>query len=747
MTTSPGATVPAPRLQASHADAAPYDFDHIVIGSGFGGSVSALRLSEKGYTVGVMEMGRRWKPEDFPKSNWDARRYFWRPGLRMFGFFNMRLFRHVVVMCGNAVGGGSIAYASALLKPSPDVWDQGSWAGLQDWKRVMPAHYATAERMLGVADNTLLGEADRRLEKLAHMAGVADSYYAGRSGTFFPPPGERGGKTYPDPYFGGEGPERSTCTGCGGCLVGCRHNAKNSLDKNYLYLAERRGAQVFAETRVVDVRPLNGKPDGSDGYEVHTECSTALFDKRRRVFRCRAVVFAASSLGTVELLLRLKEGGSLPRLSDDLGKRIRTNAESLLGLRFPGRGPSMSPGIAGGAAIYLDPHTHVGVVRYAEGMDGTSLLMTVMRGAAAGWRRIPAWLWRMLRHPVQALRAHNPIGFARQTMLFVVMQNKEGHIDLRLRRPWYWPFGKQLSTEGAPIPAHIPEANAFVERAAKALGGIPMSLLTETLFTIPTTAHCMGGCAMAQTAEHGVIDARNRVFGYQNMLICDGSMLSANLGVNPSLTIAAMTELAMSHIPAKSSPNPVHDTSRSDMPMPKTSNAGHRLLNQPLTLPNGTVLRNRLAKAAMSETLGTYDNRPTSSLVRLYERWGASGLGLIVTGNMMIDRRALGEPGNVAVEDESDLTVLRQWAKAATAQGAAIWAQLNHPGKQSTKGLNAFNLAPSTVPFREDMAALFETPREATGSEIHDIIERFGRSAAIVKKAGFSGVQIHGAHG
>ena len=330
-----------------------YDFDYIVIGSGFGGSVSACRLTEKGYSVGVMERGRRWKAEDFPKSNWDSRRWIWRPGLRMFGFYNMRLFRHMMVLCGNAVGGGSITYANALLVPSSKVWDQGSWAGLNDWKRVMPQHYATAERMLGVTDNKLLGEADLRLKKMADLQGVGATYYSGRVGTFFAPAGEPAGKTYPDPYFGGEGPERSTCVGCGGCMVGCKHNAKNTLDKNYLYFAEKRGAQVFAETRVVDVRPLNGKADGSDGYEVHTECSTSLFDKRRRSFRCRSVVFAASSLGTVELLHRLKQRGSLPRISDDLGKRVRTNAESLIGVRFPANDKSMSPGVAGGAAVYI----------------------------------------------------------------------------------------------------------------------------------------------------------------------------------------------------------------------------------------------------------------------------------------------------------------------------------------------------------------------------------------------------------
>jgi len=529
----------------------PFDFDYIVVGSGFGGSVSACRLTEKGYSVGVMEMGRRRKADDFPKSTWDARRWIWRPGLRMFGFYNMRPFRHMTVLCGNAVGGGSITYANALLVPSDKVWDQGTWAGLSDWRRIMPQHYATAERMLGVTDNKLLGEADLRLKKMADLYGVGDTYYSGRVGTFFAPTGEAGGKTYPDPYFGGEGPDRGTCVGCGGCMVGCRHNAKNTLDKNYLYFAEKRGARVFAETKVVDVRPLNQQVDGSDGYEVQTESSVGVFDKRRQTFRCRGIVFAASSLGTVELLHRLKQRGSLPRISNDLGKRVRTNAESLIGVRFPSDTPSMSSGVAGGAAIYIDENIHIGVARYPEGSDTTGLLMTLLSSGGEGWTRVLAWFWTMLRHPVRALRVHNPFGFARQTMLFVVMQAVDAHIDLKLKRRWYWPFSKLLTTEGSPIPSRIPEANKFVEMGAKALGGIPIGLLTDILFNIPTTAHCIGGCAMADSPERGVMDAQNRVFGYQNMLVCDGSMLSANLGVNPSLTITALTEHAMSHVPAK----------------------------------------------------------------------------------------------------------------------------------------------------------------------------------------------------
>ncbi len=529
-----------------------YDFDYIVIGSGFGGSVSAHRLTEKGYAVAVMEMGRRWKAEDFPKTNWDTRRWMWRPGLKMFGFYNMRMFRHVMVVSGNAVGGGSITYANALLTPADKVWDEGSWAGLADWKQIMPQHYATAEKMLGVTESKIMGEADLRLRKMAELHGVADTFHPPRVGTFFAADGEESGKTYPDPYFGGEGPDRGTCVGCGGCMMGCQHNAKNTLDKNYLYLAEKRGAKVFAETRVVDVRPLNGKPDGSDGYEIHTECSTSGLDKRRQVFRSRGVIFAASSLGTMELLFKLRDKGSLPRISEDLGKRVRTNAESLIGIRFPAGDKSMSPGLAGGASFHLDERTHIGVVRYPEGSDAIGLMMTVLSGGRAGWNRILVWLLTLLLHPLNALRVHNPIGFARQTMLLLVMQTADAHLDMRMKRRWYWPFGKQLATEGGPIPTFIPEANAFAEKSAKALGGIATTMLTEILFNIPTTAHCMGGCAMADSPERGVMDVKNRVFGYQNMLICDGSMLSANLGVNPSLTITALTEYAMSHIPIKS---------------------------------------------------------------------------------------------------------------------------------------------------------------------------------------------------
>ena len=303
-----------------------FDFDFIVIGSGFGGSVSAHRLVEKGYRVAVMEMGLRWTPRALPRTSWSIRRYFWRPKLGLRGFFNMRFFRHATIFHGCAVGGGSITYASTLL-PAPDkVWSAGSWMGLADWKKEMPQHYETAARMLGVTENRILGPADHLLRKTAESAGSGNTFYCTKVGIFEPAQGEPGNQTFPDPFFGGEGPPRTTCTSCGGCIMGCRYGAKNTLDLGYLYLAEKHGAQVFPETRVVNVKPLAGASNGSAGYEVHTVKSTAWIRRQPRRFTCRGVIFSASSLGTMELLFHLRENGSLPAISGQLGQHVRTNS-------------------------------------------------------------------------------------------------------------------------------------------------------------------------------------------------------------------------------------------------------------------------------------------------------------------------------------------------------------------------------------------------------------------------------------
>ena len=534
----------------------PYDFDFIVVGSGFGGSVSALRLAEKGYKVAVMEMGRRWTPENLPRTNWFIHRWFWRPGLALRGFFNMRFFRHVTVLHGCAVGGGSITYACTLLRPPDRVWDKGYWAGLANWKAEMPQHYDTASRMLGITENKILGPADLLLKRGAEALGVGETFYRTQVGIFQSPDGEPGGQTFPDPYFGGEGPDRTSCDGCGGCMIGCRKNAKNTLDKNYLYLAERRGTTVFPETKVVDVCPLNGKQDGSHGYEVATVKSTAFLNRHSRRFTCRAVVLSASSLGTTELLFRLKSRGSLPHISDRLGKHIRTNSESLIGIRVPGSSDDLSKGVAIGSGIYIDGDTHIEAVRYPAGSDAMSVWGTILTGGRPGPARIALWLknlwYSALRHPIKTFRLFQPFGWARECVILLCMQALDAHIDMCWERPWFWPFRKFLVSRGDKVPTYIPQANEFAEKLASMAGGTAMSMLPEILFNIPGTAHCLGGCVIADSAENGVIDARHRVFGYKNMYICDGSVIAANLGVNPSLTITALAERAMSFIPPAS---------------------------------------------------------------------------------------------------------------------------------------------------------------------------------------------------
>jgi cholesterol oxidase len=521
-------------------------YDYLVVGSGFGGSVAACRLAEKGYSVAVVEMGKRWTAADFPKTTWNLRKWFWRPRLGLYGFYNMRPFKHVIILCGNAVGGGSITYANTLLSPPDRVWQDGSWNGLADWQREMPAHYAEARRMLGVTQNRILGDADRTLQKAAELQGVGDTFYRTDVAVYF---GDGPGVPHPDPYFGGAGPPRSSCIGCGGCMVGCRYNAKNTLDKNYLYFAEQRGATVMAETRVVDLRPIGGG-DGAGGYELTVERSTAWLFKQRRTLTARQVVLSASSLGTMDLLMRARERGSLPAISDRLGHDVRTNAESIVGVRFPGDRLDMSKGIAIGSGIHIDQFTHVEATRYSRGSDVLGTIATLLVNGR-GWRRILTWLAAAVRHPIRFARAAWPFGFARQTLIFLVMQTIDASLRMRLRRRWFWPFGRLLCSEGSRIPTNIPQANAFVERAARELGGIPITSWFEILFDMPMTAHCIGGCVMGADAAHGVIDARHRVFGYQGLYVVDGSAVGANLGVNPSLTITALAERAMSFIPAK----------------------------------------------------------------------------------------------------------------------------------------------------------------------------------------------------
>jgi len=530
-----------------------FDFDFIIIGSGFGGSVSAHRLVEKGYRVAVMEMGRRWSANDLPRSSWLIHRWFWRPKLGLRGFFNMRLFRHVTIFHGCAVGGGSITYAATLLPPPSKVWESGSWAGLADWNSEMSQHYETAARMLGVRENSIIGPADRLLQRTSEAIGCGQRFFPTYVGILEPSHGEPGGNAIPDPFFNGEGPERTTCTACGGCIMGCRFRAKNTLDLNYLYLAEKHGARVFPETRVVDVRPMNGASDGSAGYAVRTITSTAWIRRRPLRFTCQNVILSASSLGTMELLFHLRENGALPAISNQLGKHVRTNSESLIGARVPGCREDLSQGIAIGSRVYIDEQTHIEALRYPRGSDTMSFLSTILTDSRPGSRRIVLWLRNvlasLLRRPFKTFRLFQPFRWARETVILVCMQALEGEIEMHWCRPWFWPFKKLLVSRGDKVPTYIPQANEFAKKFAQVAGGTAMSTLPEILFDVPGTAHCLGGCVIADSPARGVVDAQQRVFGYKNLYICDGSVVSANLGVNPSLTITALTERAMSFIP------------------------------------------------------------------------------------------------------------------------------------------------------------------------------------------------------
>jgi len=530
-----------------------FDFDFIVIGSGFGGSVSALRLIQKGYHVAVMEMGRRWTPDNLPTTSWSIHRWIWRPKLGLRGFFNLRFFKHATIFHGCAVGGGSITYACTLLAPPEKVWGKGSWTGLVDWKTEMPQHFETAARMLGVTENKILGPADYLLKKAAEASGCGHTFYCTQVGIFQPSEGEAGGKAFPDPFFGGEGPSRTTCVACGGCMMGCRYGAKNTLDLGYLYLAEEQGAQIFPETKVVNVKPLGDTGDGSGGYEVSTVKSTTFTHRQPRRFTCRAVVFSASSLGTMELLFHLKEKGSLPAISRQLGQHVRTNSESLIGARTPGYSQDLSQGVAIGSGIYIDEHTHIEAVRYPKGSDAIGFLTTILTNGRPGPRRILLWLKNViasvLRHPFKTLRVLQPLGWAREFVVLLCMQALDGEIEMRWQRPWFWPFRKFLVSRGEKVPTYIPKANEFAEKYAQLTGGFPMSMLPEILFDVPGTAHCIGGCVIADSPSHGVVDSQHRVFNYKNLYICDGSVVAGNLGVNPSLTITALAERAMSFIP------------------------------------------------------------------------------------------------------------------------------------------------------------------------------------------------------
>jgi cholesterol oxidase len=529
-----------------------FDYDWVVVGSGFGGSVSALRLAEKGYSVKVLECGKRFQDKDFPKSTWDLRRYFWAPRIGLKGIFRLTQFKDVAVVSGCGVGGGSLGYANTLYVPPKEFFKDPQWADLEDWEQTLAPHYAEAQRMLGVTEVDRDDPADQLLKELGEHLGVGDTYTKTPVGVYL----ENAGKTVPDPFFDGEGPDRTGCMQCGRCMVGCPHGAKNTLVKNYLWLAERRGVQIEPERTVTEVRPL-GAADGSDGYAITSERSGLFPGRGKRTITARGVVFSAGPLGTNRLLQRCRLNDALPKVSKRLGELVRTNSEMILAVTVPEDYPEdLTRRVAITSSIYPDAHTHIETVTYGHAGDSMSTLYTLLVGDGTKVTRPLKLLGQIVRHPGKFARVMWPKGWSERTIIVLVMQTLDNAIALRPKR--LPNGGVRLTTEQdpeRPNPTFIPVANEAAEWLAKRTGGIAQSSVSEALFNVPNTAHILGGATIGHSAEDGVVDSRQRVFGYENMLVCDGSAIPANVGVNPSLTITALAEHAMSHMPPKGEPD------------------------------------------------------------------------------------------------------------------------------------------------------------------------------------------------
>lgn len=524
-----------------------YDFDWIVIGSGFGGSVSALRLTEKGYRVGVLECGRRFRDEDLAASTWNLRRFLWAPALGLRGILRLTAFRDVFIMSGSAVGGGSVVYACTLYRAKPEFFRNPQWADLDDWASTLEPHYETAERMLGVNTVPFDSPSQGLAREVAAQFGVEHTFTRPPVGIYF---GEAG-KTVPDPYFGGDGPARAGCTRCGACMVGCRVGAKNTLLKNYLYFAEKKGAEVLAEHEVVDIVPL-GSADGSDGYRITTQRPGAWIFKRRRTFTARGIVIAAGALGTNRLLAKLKHEGSLPRLSDQLGELVRTNSESITAVRLKDDKLRTWNDVVLSSSIHTGPDTHIEFGTFGRHGDFMSTTFTLLTAKGNRLTRPLMLLGGIVRHPLRFAKAQWPFGWSRRTVVLATMQTLDNAIAFRARRRWFG--GIKLVTEQNPTkpnPTFIEAAFRATTWLAERTGGTAQGATLESIANIPTTAHILGGAVIGRDAATGVVDRRNRVFGYENLLVCDGATMPANPGVNPSLTITAIAEAAMSEIPRR----------------------------------------------------------------------------------------------------------------------------------------------------------------------------------------------------
>jgi cholesterol oxidase len=528
-------------------------WDFIVIGSGFGGSVSTMRLTEKNYRVLLLERGKRFHDEDFAKTNWNIWKYLWLPWLRCFGILQMTQFYGLMVMTGSGVGGGSLMYANVMMEPDEEVFESPAWSRLADWKTLLRPHYDAARRMLGVTVNPRRWPADEVLRQVAEDMGRGHTFRPTEVAVFFGEAG-REGEWVPDPYFDGAGPARQGCIHCGGCMVGCRENAKNTLVKNYLYFAEKWGAVIQPEAEAVDIRPLpDGQPDGAR-YEVVYRRSTAWLCKPRRTARTRNVVVSAGTSGTLTLLFHCRDvARSLPHISPRLGDQVRTNSEALLGVMARENQTNYSEGVAITSIFQPDEVTAVEPVRWPEGSSFTKLLAAplIEAGERGFWVRSLLAAWTTLVNFRDLVRA-TFANWARYTTILLVMQTEDTLIHIQPRRSLLTLFCRRLVArrdDQHPVRAEIPIGHRVTRAFAAQINGIPAGTVNETLFNIPSTAHILGGTPFGRDADEGVIGLDCQVHNYPGLYVVDGSIMPANPGINPSLTITALAEYAMSQIP------------------------------------------------------------------------------------------------------------------------------------------------------------------------------------------------------
>ncbi len=522
------------------------DFDAIVIGSGFGGSVSALRLVEKGYRVAVLEQGRWVTDQLMENASLGLSHLMWMPALGWYGFFTQTIFRHMTLVGGVGVGGGSLVYAAVLLRPKDAFFNDPAWSRLGvDWKASLGPHYKTAETMLGVTENPRLDIMDRYLENTARSMGAHDSFGPVENGIYFGEPGV----SAKDPFFGGEGPERTGCEFCGECLTGCPKNAKNSLDKNYLYLARRKGARVFAGRKVTDIVPLQG-----GGYEVMMRRPWP-YGRRFPPMRARKVILAAGVLGSLEILFHCRDrSGTLPHLSDQLGKTVRTNSEAIVAALSQDPDLDLTKGTAISSDFYPNPHTHITMNRFPRGYGFMKYYTGPLVDDPRPRVRAAKTLGAFMAHPKRSTANWRADNWQKRVSVLTVMQHMDNQLSFAFKRGVFSPLAKTLHSVPVPgkeAPTFLPVANEAARHFARHAGGEPVNILSESLGNLSTTAHILGGCRMGESGYTGVIDAGHEVFGYPGLYVMDGSAVSANVGVNPSLTIAALAERALGLMPGK----------------------------------------------------------------------------------------------------------------------------------------------------------------------------------------------------